>query len=488
MKRIRFNQPVLNTPIFNFVPLCTKKDFNDTVSNIQALLKRYGVHCKTSSLKEWLSHACGYNTAAHLLSELPLAFDGMQAIHKLNQTINQKTQWAIYFEALDHQHFSGERWDTVSNPDYSAILDQAGLKVRGTEHSIILLKFRPGAFYDDWARLDDDEWYNCFRAAALIETFPTYTLYRGLRLLNERTSGALLDAMLEPGREGFVVCLDKLLTEIEDDKTFFLGKIEENSPQLIEMLLSYLMQAADEENIEYREGIIIPSLTSKNDSAFVTWLKKQKNRDDIVGDFANDAERDPDFSTSATSYLNTSRHIRQKTWTYPSDDRAAALSAVREAWKEYLSLPPSGVPGREEGCLTFNPITTRPANGVKVILLLRDNNVVAATERSDGFQEGFNNFDHPYFYDNRDVKGWLTANDNNLVFVGQWLSCDAFTIAKDKPLSIHDLKDEVPRPGTFTISKMNGKQHFKFYYAATPDVKEEGHALSKFLNTNCEQK
>lgn len=172
----------------------------------------------------------------------------------------------------------------------------------------------------------------------------------------------------------------------------------------------------------------------------------------------------------------------------PSDDRAAALSAVREAWKEYLSLPPSGVPGREEGCLTFNPITTRPANGVKVILLLRDNNVVAATERSDGFQEGFNNFDHPYFYDNRDVKGWLTANDNNLVFVGQWLSCDAFTIAKDKPLSIHDLKDEVPRPGTFTISKMNGKQHFKFYYAATPDVKEEGHALSKFLNTNCEQK
>lgn len=85
-----------------------------------------------------------------------------------------------------------------------------------------------GVFYDDWVRLDDDEWYNCFWVVVFIEMFLIYIFYWGFCLLNERISGVLLDVMLELGREGFVVCLDKLFIEFEDDKMFFLGKIEEN--------------------------------------------------------------------------------------------------------------------------------------------------------------------------------------------------------------------------------------------------------------------
>lgn len=348
MKKITFSEPVTGRAFFDFVPLFTKKDFNDTVTNIQALLKRHRVNCKTSSLKEWLSKAAGYNSAAHLLSELPLAFNGMRAIYELNLMLNQNTQWALYFNALDYQRLKdsvlldlngnwSERLRTI-NEDHSTIQEQAKKKVEGTSYDVITIHSSSRSFFDYVENLHPDNWHYCFRASSLIDVFPTYHIYRELSMPSVDVSDEVNNAF--DNLDGTIksYCLDDVLFNMEESESVFMGYIDELPTELISVISSYLLKLADEQNIACSEGIIFRELPDEKNKGFAPWLAGQKERDDIVSDLAIDAARDPEFARNATSYVNTLRHIARIAGKYGIIDISHVRDAAKSAWKEFLSL------------------------------------------------------------------------------------------------------------------------------------------------------
>ena len=356
MKKMTFSEPVTGRAFFDFIPLFTKKDFNDTVINIQAVLKRHGINCKTSSLKEWLSKAAGYNSAAHLLSELPLAFNGMRAIYKLNQMLNQNTQWAIYFEALNYQPLEDSSFtdsyhyevevetdpsDTVIDEDYHlTISEQVKKKVDGTSYEVIPIHFDDDAFYDYWGELPDSLWHYCFRASSLRDMFPTYHTYREISFPDEDACFAVksvFGSFCRSGTDGSneQYSLDDIFFEMESEESVFRGYLEEIPIEFIHVVSSFLLTLADEQKVTCSEGLIIRSMLVGNAKGFASWLARQKKRDDLVSDLAIDADRDPEFANNATTYADTMRYLDKKAG-------LECLGGVREAgrlaWKEFLSL------------------------------------------------------------------------------------------------------------------------------------------------------
>jgi len=63
--------------------------------------------------------------------------------------------------------------------------------------------------------------------------------------------------------------------------------------------------------------------------SFVEWVAKQKKRDDVVGDIAEDVLSDERFPIAVDTYKEYIAYIKTKT----SD--AQVISAAKEAWKEY---------------------------------------------------------------------------------------------------------------------------------------------------------
>lgn len=63
--------------------------------------------------------------------------------------------------------------------------------------------------------------------------------------------------------------------------------------------------------------------------SFYEWLMQQRDRDDVVGDVANEAARDPDFPKGWTNY------DRIRSYIYAKTKDSDVLQAVAEAWAEY---------------------------------------------------------------------------------------------------------------------------------------------------------
>ena len=66
--------------------------------------------------------------------------------------------------------------------------------------------------------------------------------------------------------------------------------------------------------------------------SFNTWLKKQSDRDDPIGDFARDALQDPNKPTGIRQWRS---HLQQ---CHACD---GAVNAVERAYEEYKQMRPS---------------------------------------------------------------------------------------------------------------------------------------------------
>lgn len=72
---------------------------------------------------------------------------------------------------------------------------------------------------------------------------------------------------------------------------------------------------------------------------FTTWLKKQEERNDWIGDLAHDAVRDKTWPKQATKYQQFNSYLRQE---HACEE---ALLAFHEAWLEFCGRLPFECPG-----------------------------------------------------------------------------------------------------------------------------------------------
>ena len=87
----------------------------------------------------------------------------------------------------------------------------------------------------------------------------------------------------------------------------------------------------------FKEVNLFSDLPKKKYGKFYKWLKKQKNRDDPVGDLAIDALRDESFPTDTDSFVIIKNHL--------SFNRACekAIQALTEAFNEFKNKNRSGI-------------------------------------------------------------------------------------------------------------------------------------------------
>jgi uncharacterized protein YozE (UPF0346 family) len=76
------------------------------------------------------------------------------------------------------------------------------------------------------------------------------------------------------------------------------------------------------------------NLPKKEYSKFYRWLLKQKDRNDPIGDLANDALSDKSFPINSDSFVNIKKHLNFKGACYE------AIQALTEAFKEYKKKNP----------------------------------------------------------------------------------------------------------------------------------------------------
>jgi uncharacterized protein YozE (UPF0346 family) len=337
MKPVTFTSSVEGRHFFDFVPLYSKQDFNDAVSSIQAKLKLNGVNCKTSSLKEWLAHAAGYNSAAHLTSSLPLAFCGMECLYNLNIMLNEKTQWSVLFEALNLQKFNFEEFKYDPLDYKKQAKKQAKKKVARSDYKVIKIDYNPSSFFDHWHHTHDADWDCYFRASAFVELFPSYrkadpfiivtpesmdyfdTAFYCAAIKKKESSLRDLDLSLD---------LDSLLAVIECED-FLLSSVYEADVDVLNLISSYARSLADERGMGVVEGRELKTLQEPSRSGFARWLSRQVGRDDIVSDFARDAKHDPNFKKHATSYREIMLYLEG----LGVNDHV--VSAAIDAWHEF---------------------------------------------------------------------------------------------------------------------------------------------------------
>ena len=73
--------------------------------------------------------------------------------------------------------------------------------------------------------------------------------------------------------------------------------------------------------------------------AFSTWLAKQQERDDPIGDLAKDVQRDPDRPGARAQYPGWVNHLQAK------QASGAAMDALQRAWQEYTQVYKPGAFG-----------------------------------------------------------------------------------------------------------------------------------------------
>lgn len=64
--------------------------------------------------------------------------------------------------------------------------------------------------------------------------------------------------------------------------------------------------------------------------SFYEWLMEQTSRDDVVGDLARDAQRDPNAIKGWSNYQKWHDHVGVR-----SHHNRAVMEALQEAWQEY---------------------------------------------------------------------------------------------------------------------------------------------------------
>jgi uncharacterized protein YozE (UPF0346 family) len=73
----------------------------------------------------------------------------------------------------------------------------------------------------------------------------------------------------------------------------------------------------------------LPNPRKPKNSSFYRWLKKQKHRDDSIGDLANDALNDKNFPQSTNSLQKMKLHLSAKFAC------SAAIESLEEAYTEF---------------------------------------------------------------------------------------------------------------------------------------------------------
>jgi hypothetical protein len=120
--------------------------------------------------------------------------------------------------------------------------------------------------------------------------------------------------------------------EIEIPDTPELDKIsDENIERIIDEAVStnhwYEHAGVDIDLSGARAKVIESAWTRKPDRSFLAWLKTQTERDDIVGDLARDAAKDPRSPHGRATkgqwraYLGSSQHI---------------VDTLEDAWAQFL--------------------------------------------------------------------------------------------------------------------------------------------------------
>jgi hypothetical protein len=328
MKPIKFPCPIDNQAIFDFIPFFAKQDFNDSVLSTQILLKEHGIRCKTSSLKEYMAHAIGYNSVAHLLSDLPFAFRGMDAIYNLNVILNHKTQYAIVFEALHHQHFKITGEHKFHN--YHDYVERfAKEKVVGTSYCVMSVDYDLGAFFDSWGDTHEDQWDYYWRASALVQFFPVYMKLDLLISPCEDTMDTIWHAADSSGSNSSdkAMRVDDVFEHMEYESIIW-GYVEEMDINLLRFISSYIQKMACEKNVDVAESSALRLMMSEK-AGFSDWLSKQVGRDDAISDLASDAKRDPEFKSNSVSYKSVVCYLKNK------NVSSLVIDAARESWMEF---------------------------------------------------------------------------------------------------------------------------------------------------------
>jgi uncharacterized protein YozE (UPF0346 family) len=334
MNTFTFQSPVGDREFYDFATLATKHEFNKSVSSIKSLLCKNGVHCKTSSLNEWLSQSIGFNSAAHLLSELPIAFCAMEAIYELNKLLNNNTPNAILFESLIYRYpdeDAEEKWGGAYD-FLQQIMKDVAVKLNGTTYKQIKISNDLDLFWPHWNETPTGDWQAYHRASAITEFFPAYSkLDRVCNITFEKYFN-FEDALWQANeKRGKVLLMDVFLTLYNDD--FLNIEIKDIESRECEFLASYIRDRSRGLGYQTDDGDFFERHAAGfTKQGFYPWLMKQTHRNDAISDLAGDVKNDPSFPKKSDALAELSDHLLSKGAIWD------AQQALEDAWELFSGV------------------------------------------------------------------------------------------------------------------------------------------------------
>ena len=344
MKHINFINGVDGCGFHDFVTLYTKKEYNESVAAIKKLLSDNGVKIKTANVKELLSRSIGFNSEAHLLSSLPIAFKVMDTVYKFNKALNQTVPQAVVFSMLSYRygedslylHYQGEDFPEDEGEFIDAIESQAEAKVEGREYGVI--KIRSSIYlYDDNFDMYPEHWAHGYQRASMITgLFPSFARLRKITGLVDESDESLDSHILSVARERTVsleAVFDKL--EEEDEGILELDRYEMGERDFV-FIASVLAGRVKNLSLKIVDECFIDQKEHEFEfSGFYSWMEKQKGRGDVVSDFASDMLNDKNFPKLVKSLKEVLNYLKGNSLFPYIDDKVEI--AVRTSWAEFSS-------------------------------------------------------------------------------------------------------------------------------------------------------
>ena len=344
MKHINFINGVDNCGFHDFVTLYTKKEYNESVAAIKKLLSDNGVKIKTANLKELLSRSIGFNSEAHLLSSLPIAFKAMDTVYKFNKALNQTVPQAVVFSMLSYRygedsiylHYQGEDFPGDEGEFIDVVERQAEAKTEGTEYDVI--KIRGSIYlYDDHFDMYPKHWAHGYQRASMItELFPSFSRLRKITGLVDESEESLDSHILSAARKR-TVSLESVFDKLEDEEA---GVLEIDRYEMKDRDFAFIASvlAGRVKNLSLKivdECFIDQKEHEFEFSGFYSWMEKQKGRGDVVSDFARDMLNDKSFPKSAKSLKEVLNYLKSNSPFHYIDDEVEI--AVRTSWIEFVA-------------------------------------------------------------------------------------------------------------------------------------------------------
>ena len=136
---------------------------------------------------------------------------------------------------------------------------------------------------------------------------------QGQQLAARKAIAQVLDAVPSRGQKTY---LSSILSQLEGNEIRFAQEIFAHEE------INDMIRKAQPPEPEKIANVPAPS--------FGAWLKKQADRDDVIGDLSKDVARDPNAPRGGVTKEKWQEHIQQVGW-----NTAGALAALDDAWAEF---------------------------------------------------------------------------------------------------------------------------------------------------------